>query len=146
MFVVLKYLAEGKHVLLAFDRHYREDGTVDMKKTKLHTPDKWVWTVCEKHPDVFIPSCSIHPYRLDALEALAEAHRRGVKMIKWLPNSMGIDPLSPLCVPFYHKVREYDMVILSHAGEERAVEADPHAQELGKEREKKKRGSLFDFS
>lgn len=98
---------------------------------RLHTPDEWVWTVCGKHPDVFIPSCSVHPYRLDALEALEHAHKRGIKMIKWLPNSMGIDPLHPKCIPFFEKVKEYGMVILSHAGEEKAVEADLEAQELG---------------
>jgi hypothetical protein len=31
---MLKRLVHGKHVLLAFDRHFREDGTFDKKKTK----------------------------------------------------------------------------------------------------------------
>ncbi len=90
----------------------------------LHTPDDWVWRVCEKYPEVFVPSCSVHPYRLDALDALDAAHRRGVKLIKWLPNSMGIDPLSEACDAFYDRVKAYDMTILSHAGEERAVEGN----------------------
>ncbi len=121
---MLKRIVHGKHVLLAFDKHYRLDGSVDFARTTLHTPDDWVFRVCQKHPDVFVPSCSVHPYRRDALEALEAAHRRGVKLVKWLPNSMGIDPLSAACDAFYERVRAYDMTILSHAGEERAVDGE----------------------
>ncbi len=121
---MLKRIVHGKHMLLAFDKHYRMDGTVDLKRTTLHTPDDWVHRVCEKHPDVFLPSCSVHPYRPDALEALETAHRRGVKLVKWLPNSMGIDPLNAVCDAFYDRVRDLGMTILSHAGEERAVEGE----------------------
>ena len=128
---MLARLTHGKHVLLSFDKNYREDGTVDEKRTTLHTPDDWVWRVCQDYPDSFIPSCSVHPYRKDALEALELAASRGVRLIKWLPNSMNIDPMSPKCDPFYDTVKRLGMVILSHAGEEKAVEADPRAQELG---------------
>ena len=38
----------------------------------------------------FIPSCSVHPERSDAIEKLHEYHRNSIKIIKWLPNSMGI--------------------------------------------------------
>jgi hypothetical protein len=128
---MLRRLVHGKHILLAFDKHYKEDGSCDLKATTLHTPNSWVEKICNDFPDVFIPSISVHPYRKDALEELEKGFRRGVKLIKWLPNSMGIDPLHALCIPFFEKVKEYDMVILSHAGEERAVESHPEAQELG---------------
>ena len=38
---MLKRLVHGKHVLLAFDRHFNEDGSLNEAKTKLHTPDQW---------------------------------------------------------------------------------------------------------
>ena len=51
-------------------------------------------------------------------------------MVKWLPNAMGIDPSSPACDPFYAKMKELGLVLLSHGGEEKAVEADED-QRLG---------------
>ena len=69
---MLKRLVHGRHVLLAFDKHYREDGTVDTTKTNLHTPNEYVWRIAEKYSEVFLPSCSVHPYRKDALEVLDE--------------------------------------------------------------------------
>src|SRR3989475_3145437 len=45
------------------------------------------------------------------------------RMVKWLPNAMGIDPSDELCDPFYRKMREFNLVLLSHGGEEKAVEA-----------------------
>jgi len=67
---------------------------------------------------------SVHPYRSDAIEELEKWVRQGVKLIKWLPNAMGINPADPKCDAFYHKMRELDVVLLSHTGEEKAVEAD----------------------
>ena len=54
----------------------------------------------------------------------------GVKFIKWLPNSMRIDPSRPQLDAYYDKVKELDMTILTHVGEERAVEGDQF-QKLG---------------
>src|SRR5437660_8871625 len=44
-------------------------------------------------------------------------------MVKWLPYDMRIDPADELCDPFYRKMRELNLVLLSHGGEEKAVEA-----------------------
>jgi predicted TIM-barrel fold metal-dependent hydrolase len=44
-------------------------------------------------------------------------------MVKWLPNAMGIDPSDAACDPFYTKMKELGLVLLSHGGEEKAVEA-----------------------
>jgi predicted TIM-barrel fold metal-dependent hydrolase len=45
-------------------------------------------------------------------------------MLKWLPNAMGIDPSDPKCEPFYRKLKELGVVLLTHGGEEKAVEAE----------------------
>jgi hypothetical protein len=37
-------------------------------------------------------AASIHPYRKDALEELATWGKLGVRVVKWLPPAMGIDP------------------------------------------------------
>ncbi len=128
---LLRLRYRQKHVVLAFDAHYREDGTVDLSKTGMMTPNEYVWRLCKEHPEAFIPSCSVHPYRKDALQELAKAHANGARLIKWLPNSMGIDPSSPLCDAYYQCCAELGMVILSHCGEEKAVTSDPKFQLMG---------------
>jgi len=50
--------------------------------------------------------------------------------VKWLPNSMGIDPAADRLDPVYAKMAELKLVLITHAGEEQAVHVD-EAQELG---------------
>src|SRR5712692_8124478 len=106
----------GKYRLLAFDKFY--------------TANEHVFNLAAEFPDLFLPTMSVHPYRADALEELARWAGRGVKVVKWLPNAMGIDPSDPRCDPFYRSMRELGVVLLSHAGEEKAVEAEED-QRLG---------------
>jgi predicted TIM-barrel fold metal-dependent hydrolase len=44
--------------------------------------------------------------------------------MKWLPSAMGIDPADPALDPFYAEMQRLGIVLLTHAGEEQAVEAD----------------------
>ncbi len=120
----------GKYRLLAFDKHYTADGTVNAEKTEFYTANEHVFNLAAEFPDLFLPTMSVHPYRADALEELARWAGRGVKVVKWLPNAMGIDPSDPRCDPFYRSMRELGVVLLSHAGEEKAVEAEED-QRLG---------------
>src|SRR5215204_2011773 len=120
----------GRYRLLAFDRHYRRDGTVNREKTEFYVPNKYVFDLAADHPDLFEPVISVHPYRTDAVEELEAWARRGGRMVKWLPNAMGIDPSEPACDPFYAKMKELGLVLLSHGGEEKAVEAQED-QRLG---------------
>ncbi len=120
----------GKYRLLAFDKHYTTDGTVNAEKTEFYTANEHVFNLAAEFPDLFLPTMSVHPYRADALEELARWAGRGVKVVKWLPNAMGIDPSDPRCDPFYRSMRELGAVLLSHAGEEKAVEAEED-QRLG---------------
>ena len=120
----------GKHRLLAFDKHYRSDGSVNLEKTEFYVPNDYVFKLCEQRPDLFVPNISVNPYRPDALAELEKWARRGARVVKWLPNAMGIDPADPRCDPFYQKMKEFDLILLSHGGEEKAVEAQED-QKLG---------------
>lgn len=120
----------GKHRLLAFDKHYRRDGTVDLEKTEFYVPNEYVFELAERFPELFVPNISVNPYRPDALAELEKWARRGARIVKWLPNAMGIDPCDPKCDPFYVKMKELDLILLSHGGEEKAVEAEED-QKLG---------------
>ena len=120
----------GKHRLLAFDKNYRPDGTVNLDKTEFYVSNEYVFKLSEQHPDMFVPNISVNPYRPDALVELEKWARRGARVVKWLPNAMGIDPSDPRCDPFYQKMKELDLILLSHGGEEKAVEAEED-QKLG---------------
>ncbi|HWH78614.1 MAG TPA: amidohydrolase family protein [Candidatus Binatus sp.] len=120
----------GKFRILAFDKHYNTDGSVNRAKTNMYIPNHYVVELARQHPDIFLPVISVHPYRRDAIEELEKWAQAGVKYVKWLPNAMGMDPAGKSVEPFYRKMKEYGMILLSHGGEEQAVEA-AEDQELG---------------
>lgn len=120
----------GKHRLLAFDKNYSHDGSPDLQKTEFYVPNEYVFALAEQYPDLFVPNISVNPYRPDALAELEKWARRGARVVKWLPNAMGINPADPKCDAFYLKMKELDLILLSHGGEEKAVEAEED-QKLG---------------
>jgi predicted TIM-barrel fold metal-dependent hydrolase len=120
----------GKHRLLAFDKNYRRDGTVNLEKTEFYVPNEYVFELSERHPEMFVPNISVNPYRADAIGELEKWAQRGARVVKWLPNAMGIDPSDPQCDKFYEKMKELDLILLSHGGEEKAVQAEED-QKLG---------------
>ena len=120
----------GKYRLLAFDKNYNADGTVNLEKTEFYTSNEYVFKVASEFPDLFEPAMSVNPYRPDAISELEKWAGRGVKLLKWLPNAMGIDPSNAKCDSFYQKMKELGVTLLSHTGEEKAVEAE-EAQRLG---------------
>ena len=124
----LKY--HGKYRILAFDKHYRTDGAVDFGKTNMYVPNRYVVELANKYPDIFTPAISVHPYRADALQELETWAKAGVRYVKWLPNAMGMEPANPSIDPFYFMMKKYRMILLSHTGEEQAVEAEED-QRLG---------------
>ena len=120
----------GRHVLLAFDKTFTTDGAADLKHTEFHTPNEYVFEVVGQAPDLFLPAISVHPYRKNAPAVLESWAKKGARIVKWLPNAMGIDPADARCDPYYRKMRELDLILLTHAGEEKAVDGE-EAQALG---------------
>ena len=116
----------GKHNLFAMDKHYKENGQADLEHTPFYIPNESVMRVAEKYPDCFVPVISVHPYRLDALEELEKWAKQGVRFVKWLPNSMNIDPSHPKTTAFYEMMVKYDMILLTHTSDESAVSAELH--------------------
>jgi mannonate dehydratase len=119
----------GRVMLLAFDRVHREDGSADDDATEFYVPNDHAIAVAQRFPELFLVCGSIHPYRQDAVAELERIVERGARAIKWLPSAMRIDPGSPRCDAFFKKLAELKVPILTHGGEERAVEV-AEAQEL----------------
>lgn len=137
---------------LALDSYHTEDGLRKFGNTHFYVSNDYLNKLSLEYPESFTPVFSVHPYRQDALAELTRCHElfeewrqqtvaRGIlqqeeaakipKMLKWLPNAMGIDPMHPKCGPFYEKMRDFKFTLLSHTGEELAVSVDRKHQRLG---------------
>jgi predicted TIM-barrel fold metal-dependent hydrolase len=128
--LIRKDKLSGIFYILALDKHYNKDGTSNPEKTEFYVPNEYVYKIYETHPDIFLPVVSIHPYRKDAIAELEKWAGKGVKMVKWIPNAQGMNPADPDIIPFYRRMKELKMVLLSHGGEENAVDAKEN-QKLG---------------
>lgn len=114
----------GRAMLYALDHHH------DRAKTSLYVPNDAVLDAARRWPELFIPVGSVHPYRDDALDELDRLAAAGVRHIKWLPNAMGMDPADARCDAFYARLVAHRMVLMSHTGRERSLEAEG-GQHLG---------------
>ena len=112
----------GRFVLLAFDRAHTEDGSVELEASEFYVPNDYVLSLARANPALFIACASIHPYREDAVSELERVAALGARCVKWLPSAMRIDPASPRCDAFYDKLAALGVPLLSHGGEERAVD------------------------
>ncbi|HET6244863.1 MAG: amidohydrolase family protein [Bacteroidetes bacterium] len=119
--ITLAYQIPGKFALLALDKFYRRDGSVNTSNTMAYVPNRLVYEISKQFPNHFFPCASIHPYRKNAINQLEKWAELGVKQIKWLPNSMGMDPSDKKCTEFYRKMVELDLVLLTHTGKEEAI-------------------------
>lgn len=114
----------GRLLLFAFDQAYGEDGLPRPDESEFYTPNDYVTALAKASPELFVACASVHPYRADAVDALEKAVAEGAVAVKWLPNSMGIDPSSAKCDTFYDAMARLRIPLISHAGEEKAVHAE----------------------
>jgi len=104
-------------VVLAMDGVVGADGRLDPERTEFFVPDEFIADMVARHPNLRF-GASVNPRRPDALERLEQAHARGAVLVKWLPNIMGIDPADRRWLPFYEKLAELRLPLLSHTGPE----------------------------
>ena len=124
----------GKFGIMAFDYFHDEQGQPDPLLSTFHVPNDYVMKIVRESPDMFFPIISLHPYRTDATTLLQQYGEQGVRFVKWLPNAMGIHPASKTMndklEAYYGIMHRYDMVLISHTGDEKATEAEEF-QNLG---------------
>ncbi len=123
--------------ILALDRHWEkvtgEDGLArfeaDEEKTDLYIPNSYVVKLAESLNNRlssrrFIPVISVHPYNPNSIQILEDYHKQGINFVKWLPNTMNIDPRinDDEYKLFYRKMSALGMVLISHTGWEEALD------------------------
>ena len=118
----------SKVVLLALDGVIDQNGRLDTNRSEIYVPNDFVAEACARHTNLLF-GASVNPYRPDAIDRLVWAKKHGAVLLKWLPNIMDIDPSDPRLVPFYKKLVDLNLPLLSHTGNE---DSFSHAdQELG---------------
>ena len=114
-------LAQSKYVsravVLALDGVVDSDGNLDTNRTEVYVPNEFVAEVVARHTNLLF-GASVNPYRHDALARLEWAKAHGAVLVKWIPPIMDIDPADPRLVPFYKKMAELKLPLLSHTGAE----------------------------
>lgn len=114
----------GRLYLYALDRYYHPDGKPDPDRTQIYVSNESVVEVARRYPEIFVPVVSVHPYRKDAIPALRKWAAAGCRHVKWIPNSMGIVPSDPRLDEYYRTLKELDMILLTHTGDEHGLEAE----------------------
>lgn len=109
-------------MVMAFDRTHNEAGKPQLERSAFYLPNSYASDISAKHGSRIAWVASIHPYREDAADVVAEVVKQGALAVKWLPPAMGIDPGSKLCNRFYDAMARHDLPLITHGGEEKAVE------------------------
>lgn len=107
-------------VLLALDGVIDKQGMLDLNQTEIYIPNDYVASQVARYPEIFYFGASINPYRHDAIQRLEHAHQQGAVLVKWIPNIQYIDPADTKITAFYQKMKELDLPLLSHTGQERS--------------------------
>ena len=139
MDIIARSIRESEHVdgavILAMDAPYTDDGEVDQAAGEMFVPNRFVGEAVKSHPELYF-GASVHPSRLDALEELTWSKENGAVFVKWLPNIQGIDPSKERYIPYYRKMVELNLPLLTHVGDEDSFSktnnalGDPHLLRL----------------
>jgi len=116
-----KRLGESRQVsaavVLAMDGVVDAQGRLDEAATEIHIPNEFLGRECRKYPNLLF-GASINPGRGDALERLDRAAEEGAVLLKWLPSVQHIDPADARLTPFYRRLSELRLPLLTHTGNE----------------------------
>lgn len=118
----------GRAVVLALDGVVDGSGGLDTENTELYVPNDFIRAQTARFPNLLF-GASINPLRRDALDLLEFESRRGAALLKWLPPVQLIDPSDKRFIPFYRKMADLGLPLLTHTGFERSFTV--HQDEFG---------------
>lgn len=119
--LLLAHIRSSRHtrqvVLLALDGVYDRAGNLDSRNTHFVISNDLVLDVCRQHFE-FLPGVSINPLRRDAIDQVDRCIAAGAVLVKWLPNTQVFAPDDARFRPFYRRLAEHRLPLLSHSGYE----------------------------
>lgn len=104
-------------VVLALDGVMDSCGELDRERTELYIPNEYLASRCRIHDNLLF-GASVNPLRRDALERLDAVAAQGAVLVKLLPSIQGIDLADRRLAPFYRRLAELKLPLLTHTGEE----------------------------
>ncbi len=107
----------GAAVILALDGVADSAGGLDTARTQLYLPNTFIANETRKHANLRF-GASINPRRAYALTELDRVKAEGALLVKWIPSIMDIDPSDSAIIPFYRKLKELGLPLLTHTGTE----------------------------
>jgi hypothetical protein len=107
----------AKAVVLALDGVIEGNGGLDLNQTEIFIPNEFIAAQARLF-DNLLYGASVNPLRSDALVQLDWAANDGAVLVKWLPSIQNIDPADRRHTPFYRKLVELNLPLLTHTGEE----------------------------
>lgn len=123
-------------VILALDGVIdKKTGLLDKVNTQFYVDNEFVAIQASKYKKLLF-GASINPDRKNSIELLEKVHRQGAVLIKWIPSIMHFDPADKKYQPFYRKMAELNLPLLTHTGMEKSFPntndalADPRRLEL----------------
>ena len=129
-----KYIDQA--IILALDGVINKNtGKLDKAATQFYVDNEFVAQESAKYPKLLF-GASINPSRENSIELLEKVHQQGAVLIKWIPSIMHFDPADKKFEPFYRKMAELNMLLLTHTGMEKSFPntndalADPRRLEL----------------
>lgn len=106
-------------VVLALDGVVDSRGGLDRERTELFIPNDFLAAQCRTYSNLLF-GASVNPLRPDALDRLDAAAADGAVLVKWLPSIQGTDPADRRLVPFYRRLVELGLPLLTHTGKEQS--------------------------
>jgi predicted TIM-barrel fold metal-dependent hydrolase len=114
-------LADSRHVaaavVLAMDGVVDTHGNLDEAATEIYIPNDFLGRECRNYKNLLF-GASINPRRPDAVARLDQAAENGAVLLKWLPSVQMIDPADQRLKPFYRRLQELKLPLLTHTGGE----------------------------
>ncbi|MBI3297428.1 MAG: amidohydrolase family protein [Elusimicrobia bacterium] len=102
-------------VALAMDGVYDDSGRLDEAHTEFLISNDFVFDACRKSPKL-LAGASVNPRRRDALDELSRCAGLGAALVKSLPNAQVYDPADPAYAPYWKRMAELGLPLLSHIG------------------------------
>jgi len=111
-----QYVKQG--ILLALDGVYDQEGRFAPEQTEFLISNDAVLETVRNYPALFRPGVSVNPMRRDAIDELERCAAAGAALVKVLPNSQCFDPADQKFIPFWKKMAQLRIPLLSHVGYE----------------------------
>jgi len=106
-------------VVLAMDGAVAPEGGLDREATEIYVPNEFVAREVARTTNLLF-GASVNPHRHDALARLDWCATNGAVLVKWIPSIMHVDPADEALIPFYERLKQHGLPLLTHAGQERS--------------------------